>query len=95
MKTFYIYMMANNHNNILYIGVTNNLIRRAYEHKSSLIDGFSKKYNCHKLVWYEQTNNIESAVAQKKRLKKWKREYKENVIQKMNPEWKDLYFDLI
>jgi putative endonuclease len=87
-------MMTNKHNNVLYIGVTNNLIRRVYEHKRGMIEGFTKKYNCHKLVWFQQTNDIEAAIIQEKRMKKWKREYKENVIREINPEWKDLYDEL-
>ena len=86
--------MTNNHHTVLYIGVTNDLIRRVYEHKMNLIDGFTKKYNCHKLVWFQQTNDITSAIAQEKKMKKWKRKYKENLIRQMNPEWKDLYDDL-
>ena len=70
MKTYYVYMMANKHNNVLYIGVTNNLIRRVYEHKKNLIEGFTKKYNCHKLVWFQQTNDVTAAITQEKRMKK-------------------------
>lgn len=88
-------MMANKYNNVLYIGVTNDLLRRVYEHKNGFIQGFTKKYNCHKLVLYQQTENIESAILQEKRMKKWKREYKDNVINEMNPEWRDLYEDLV
>ncbi len=95
MKRYYVYIMTNKNNTVLYTGVTNNLIRRVYEHKNNLVEGFTKKYKCHKLVWYQETNSIESAIAQEKRIKKWKREYKENLIKKMNPEWKDLYDDLI
>ena len=95
MKTYYIYIMTNKHHNVLYIGVTNNLLRRVYEHKKNLIEGFTKKYNCHKLVWYQQTDDVTAAITQQKRMKKWKREYKENVIREMNPEWKDLYYDLV
>ena len=94
METYYVYMMANKHNNVLYIGVTNNLIRRVYEHRKGLIDGFTKKYNCHKLVWFQQTNDITAAITQEKRMNKWKREYKENVIRKINLEWKDLFTEL-
>jgi len=79
-------MMSNKHNTVLYIGMTNNLIRRVYEHKNKMNDGFTKKYNCHKLVWYWETNNVVDAI----RMKWWKREYKENVIKKMNPNWNDL-----
>lgn len=95
MKTYYVYMMTNKHHNVLYIGVTNNLIRRVYEHKEGLIEGFTKKYNCHELVWYQQTDDVTAAITQEKRMKKWKREYKENVIREMNPEWKDLYYNLV
>jgi putative endonuclease len=88
-------MMTNKYNKVLYIGVTNNLIRRVYEHKNGLIPGFTKKYNCHKLVWFEESGNIESAILKEKRMKKWKREYKENVINEMNPAWRDLYDELL
>jgi len=91
MKTYYVYMMASLNNNVLYIGVTNNLFRRVYEHKSGLIEGFTKTYNCKKLVWYKEFKNINAAIYEEKRMKKWKRVYKNNVINKMNPEWKDLY----
>jgi putative endonuclease len=87
--------MTNKNNNVLYIGVTNNLIRRVYEHKTGMIAGFTKKYNCNKLVWFQLTQDIEAAIIQEKRMKKWKREYKENVIRELNPDWKDLYNDII
>ena len=87
--------MTNRTNKVLYIGITNNLIRRVYEHKNNLADGFTKKYRCHKLVWFEQTQSVMSAIQQEKRMKKWKREYKENVINALNPQWKDLYDDLV
>jgi putative endonuclease len=95
VKKYYVYIMTNKHNNVLYIGVTNDLIRRVYEHKNGLVAGFSKKYNCYKLVWFQETDDIYSAISVEKRMKKWKREYKENVISEMNPEWKDLYDDLL
>lgn len=81
--------MANINNTVVYIGVTNNLIRRVFEHKNGLIDGFTKKYQCTKLVWYIESNSIESAIAKEKQMKKWKREYKDSVINELNPEWKD------
>lgn len=91
MNKYYIYMITNRNNNVLYIGVTNDLKRRVFEHREKLVEGFSSKYNCCKLVWYEQTNNIESAILKEKQMKKWKREYKDNIINEMNPEWSDLY----
>jgi putative endonuclease len=95
MKTYYVYILTNITNKVLYIGVTNDLIRRVYEHKYGLVDGFTKKYNCHKLVWYESTSDINSAIKKEKQMKKWKRVYKENLINKMNPEWTDLYDELV
>jgi putative endonuclease len=95
MKNYYIYMMSNVKNNVLYIGITNDLLRRVYEHKNDLIEGFTKKYRCHKLVWFEMTSDINAAIIKEKQMKKWKREYKENVINKMNPDWKDLYEGLV
>lgn len=72
-KSFYIYILTNKTNNVLYIGVTNNLARRIFEHKNKLIEGFSKKYNLTKLVYFEQTDNIESAIKREKQLKNWHR----------------------
>ena len=93
MKDYYVYMISNKRNNVLYIGVTNNLERRIYEHKNKLIDGFSKKYNCNKLVWFEHTEDIRSAILKEKQMKKWKREIKDREINKINPEWRDLSED--
>jgi len=95
MNNYFVYMMTNKYNTVLYIGVTNDLKRRIFEHREKLVEGFSSKYNCHKLVWYEQTNNIESAILKEKQMKKWKREYKNNIINEMNPEWNDLYEEII
>ena len=94
MKDYYVYMLSNERNTTLYTGVTNDLKRRIFEHKDKLVDGFSRKYNCNKLVWYEHTNCVESAITKEKQIKKWKRTYKENAIKEMNAEWKDLYFEL-
>lgn len=88
---YYVYIVANKYNNVLYIGVTNNLIRRIYVHKNKLVKGFSSKYNCIKLVWYEKTYNITVAITKEKCMKKWKRELKIKTIVKMNPDWNDLY----
>jgi len=86
-------MLANKHNNVLYTGVTNNLERRVYEHKNKLVDGFSKKYNCDKLVWFEHTECIEGAILKEKQMKKWKREIKDREINKINSQWRDLSED--
>ena len=84
-------MITNWNNKVIYIGVTNNLERRIYEHKEKLIDGFTKKYNVYKLVYFEDTSDVLSAIEREKQLKKWSRQKKINLIEKMNPKWKDLY----
>ena len=89
-NTFYVYIMSNQYNNVLYIGVTNNLLRRVYEHKTGMIDGFTKKYNVHKLVYYESVHDVKDAIAREKQLKHWVRAKKVALIEQMNPEWKDL-----
>ena len=86
--------MASKKNGTLYIGVTNNLIKRIYERKNDLFDGFTKKYDVHKLVYFEETNDIHSAIYREKRLKKWKRRWKIDLIKKINANWKDLYDEL-
>jgi len=94
MKSYYIYILASKRNGTLYIGVTNNLMKRVYEHKKDLADGFTKKYNVHKLVYYEQTSDIDSAINREKQLKKWNRTWKLKLIEEGNPKWEDLYNDL-
>ena len=89
MKNYYVYIMTNN-SKTLYMVVTNNLVRRVYEHKHKLIDGFTKKYNLTKLVFYEVFNNIEDAIHREKQLKNWHRQWKINLIDSVNKEWKDL-----
>ncbi|OIP24162.1 hypothetical protein AUK11_03835 [bacterium CG2_30_37_16] len=95
MKSYYVYILASKRNGILYIGVTSNLIKRVYEHKNVLVDGFSRKYKTKLLVYYEETTSIESAILREKQMKKWKREWKINHIEEINSNWKDLYKDLI
>jgi putative endonuclease len=90
MKSYYVYIIVSNKNIMMYIGVTNNLERRTFEHKSKLIDGFTKKYNITKLVYYEETSSIESAILREKQLKGWVRRKKNNLVEKMNPKWSDL-----
>lgn len=89
-KTYYIYILASHQNGTLYIGVTSNLIKRIWEHKNNAIDGFTKKYDVHRLVYYEITNDANSALLREKQLKKWNREWKLNLIEKENPDWIDL-----
>jgi putative endonuclease len=91
---YYIYILSNWNNNVIYIGVTNNLERRIYEHKEKMIDGFAKKYNLSKLVYYEMTSDVNTAIRREKEIKKWRREKKNAMIESQNPEWKDLYEEL-
>lgn len=90
MNNYYVYILASKKDGVLYIGVTNDLVRRICEHKRGISDGFSKKYNIKMLVYYEQTTNIESALNREKCLKRWKRSWKIELIQKDNPDWEDL-----
>ena len=89
-KQYFVYILTNKTNKVLYIGVTNNLVRRMYEHKNKLVEGFSMKYNVDKLVYYEVTNDIRSAIEREKQLKNWHRQWKINLINSFNPDWKDL-----
>ena len=93
-KQFYVYILSNKYNNVLYIGVTNDLKRRVYEHKSKLIDGFTKKYNVNKLVYYEIFEDAYNAISREKQLKAGSRKDKIDLINKMNKEWKDLYEEI-
>ena len=89
-KTYYVYIISNWSSSVLYIGVTNNLLRRIYEHQHKLVEGFSKKYNLTKLVYFEQTSDVMSALEREKEIKKWRREKKNNLIESLNPRWLDL-----
>lgn len=90
---YYIYILASKKNGTLYIGVTNNLERRMYEHKNEVIKGFTKKYDVKNLVYYEETDDVSIAITREKQLKKWNREWKLKLIEKENPGWKDLSRD--
>ncbi len=87
---YFVYIMTNKNKTVLYIGVTGNLQNQVYEHENGLIKGFTKKYNCHYLVYYEHFQHIDDAISKEKELKKWRREKKENLINGFNPEWKFL-----
>jgi putative endonuclease len=93
-KYGYVYIMANIHNKVFYVGVTGNLKKRVYEHKSKITKGFTKKYNLNKLVYFEVSNDISAAIAREKQIKNWHRDWKINLIKQINPEFKDLYADL-
>ena len=92
-RNYYTYIMASV-SGTLYIGVTNNLYRRVLEHKQGLVEGFSKKYHCKKLIYFEHTNDVYSALSREKQLKKWRREKKEKLIKTLNFSWKDLSEDI-
>lgn len=95
MKQPCVYLLASQRNGTLYIGVTSDLVKRVWEHKQDLVEGFTKKYGVHALVWYEQHADMLAAIAREKALKEWKRAWKLELIEKMNPEWKDLYEGLV
>jgi len=91
MRIYYVYILASKRNGTLYIGVTGNLIKRVYEHKNGIVEGFTQKYNVHVLVYYEKYGNVRNAIKREKHLKKWNRKWKLNLIEKENPNWDDLY----
>ncbi len=93
-KNYYVYILASQKNGTLYIGVTSDLRRRVYEHKNDLIPGFTQEYQVHKLIYFEIHSDVNQAILREKRLKKWKRQWKIELIEKSNPEWKDLYENL-
>jgi putative endonuclease len=95
MNQYYVYIVTNKKQGVLYIGVTNDLIKRIYQHKNGLVKGFTKKYNCDKLVYFEIHNDIKEAITREKQMKKWKRQWKIELIEKSNPEWNDLYYNLM
>jgi putative endonuclease len=86
-----VYILASKRNGTLYIGVTSNLVKRIWEHKQDLVEGFSKRYGVHQLVWYELHETMESAIEREKRIKEWKRKWKIELIESTNPSWNDLY----
>ncbi len=95
MKQYYVYILSSQKNGTLYIGVTDDLPRRIYEHKQNIIDGFTKKYSVHTLVYYELHYNIREAIIREKQIKRWNRKWKLRLIEEMNSEWRDLYSELV
>jgi putative endonuclease len=90
MNQYFVYILTNKSNKVLYIGVTNNIERRMYEHKNKMIDGFTKRYNLTKLVYFEETSDVKSAIEREKQLKNWHRDWKIGLINQLNPNWNDL-----
>ena len=92
---YYVYLLAGRRNGTLYCGVTNDLVRRVWEHKEGLTDGFSKKYGVKMLVWFETHEDINAAITREKQIKEWRRDRKLEMIEKTNPYWRDLYPELL
>ena len=95
MKQGYVYILASKRNGTLYVGVTSDLTKRISEHKHNLIEGFTRKYNVHELVFYEVHDDIEAAILREKQIKKWNRRWKLRLIEEMNPEWRDMYQEIV
>ena len=94
MKQPCVYILASKTNGTLYVGVTSNLVQRVWQHKNDLVEGFTQRYGVHTLVWHESHETMESAITREKNLKRWKRDWKVDLIQKANPSWRDLYHEL-
>ncbi len=92
-KLYYVYIITNNHHTVLYTGFTDDVERRPWEHKNKVYRGFSYRYNCHKLVYYEEFNDAETALHREKQLKRYRRSWKIKLIEEMNPDWRDLTED--
>ena len=92
---YFVYILTNWNNKVVYIGVTNNLVRRTYEHKNKLTEGFTKKYNLNKIVYYEEYSDIRIAISREKELKKWRREKKNKLVESINKDWEDLSRDFM
>jgi len=95
MQQYYVYILASKKNGTMYVGVTRDLIKRIYEHKQNMMDGFTKKYNVHDLVYYEVHKEIEEAITREKQIKKWNRKWKLRLIEEKNPYWMDLYSEIV
>jgi len=90
-----VYILASKRNGTLYIGVTSDLVKRIWEHRNDMVEGFNKRYNVHRLVWYELYENMESAIEREKRLKEWERKWKLELVESTNPNWLDLYYTIV
>ncbi len=92
---YYMYILASKKNGTIYVGITNDLVRRVWEHKNDVVEGFTKKYSVHSLVYYELAENSVVAIEREKQIKKWKRYWKVKLIEERNKEWKDLYINIL
>ena len=90
-----VYILASKRNGTLYIGVTSDPVKRIWQHKNNMVEGFTKRYGVHQLVWYELHENMQSAIEREKRMKGWKRKWKLELIESMNPNWQDLYHTIV
>ena len=95
MKQGHVYILASKRNGTLYVGVTSDLVKRVWEHRNDFVDGFTKRYGAHRLVWYEEHGTVEDAIAREKAIKRWRREWKVRRIEEMNPAWRDLYEEIL
>jgi len=95
MKTFFVFILASKRNGTLYVGVTNDIVKRVSEHRADLVEGFTEKYGVHALVWFEQTPNVAAAIQREKQIKKWRRSWKIELIERGNPDWRDLYGEIV
>ena len=95
MKLPCVYILASKRNGTLYLGVTSNLVQRIWQHKNDFVEGFTKRYGVHTLVWFEAHESMESAIAREKAIKEWKREWKLELIEKVNPTWRDFYDEIV
>ena len=95
MKAYYVYIMASKRNGTIYVGSTSNLVRRAYEHRQGLVEGFTKKHGVNRLVHFEQTTNARAAIQRERTIKHWRRAWKIALIEETNPQWRDLYEDIV
>ena len=95
MREYYVYLLASKKDGTLYVGVTNDLIRRVLEHKNGTVSGFTKRYRIHRLVWFDSTDDVSAAIQREKQIKAWKRDWKIALIEERNPDWKDLYEEIV
>jgi putative endonuclease len=94
-RSFYVYILASGQYGTLYIGFTSDLIKRVFEHRNDLVEGFTRRYGVHHLVYFEKHDSAEAAITREKSIKRWRRDWKIDLIEKTNPEWRDLYDDIV